>query len=248
ALKGAVIRVLQTEIPSILTDDKGIASLNLMPGNYLVSITHPQYKGLRVKLNIKKEKPLTAKIRLSPKISKSELAAQKIKEGDALFKIEKLLEAKKAYEEALSIYPESKTAKERLTSVKLAIKNKTFELKSKAQHFEARGDYKSAISYYKEALTYSPDDQEVKNKIEELQKKIEEPQPKKEVVKKVEPPRPTKEQLENTLNKAIQHFKAGNYKEAKKLLQEVLKWDPSNPQAQDYLRRTEARLKVLGEE
>ncbi len=250
-VKGAVIKFLQTEIPSLITDEKGFAYLNILPGTYMVSITHPEFKDLKAKLNIKKDKPIFAKIALEPKVSKKDIAAQKIKEGDALLKEEKLLEAMNAYKEALNIYPESKTAQERLLNVERAIKNKILELKSRAKYFEGKGDYKSALSYYNDVLKISPEDIETKDKIQELEKKIKEtvtPVSEKKVeTKKEEPKRPSKEQIENTLNKAIQEFGKGNYKEAKKLLQEVLKWDPGNQKAQEYLKKTEARLKALGE-
>ena len=249
-VKGAVIKFLQTEIPSLITDEKGIAYLNLLPGTYMVSITHPEFKDLKAKLNIKKDKPVSTKIALEPKVSKKDIAAQKIKEGDALLREEKLLEAMNVYKEALNIYPESNTAQERLLNVERAIRNKILELKARAKYFEGKGDYKSAIIYYNDVLKISPEDIEAKDKISELEKKTKEPSPvveKKVEAKKEEPKRPTKAQIESTLNKAIQEFGKGNYKEAKRLLQEVLKWDPGNSKAQEYLKKTEARLKVLGE-
>ncbi len=251
-VKGAVIKFLKTGIPGLVTNTRGVAKAQIMPGRYMISITHPQFKALRVKVNVKKDKPLKVKIALKPKVSKKAISERKIREGDALFKAGKLLEAKKAYQEALNIYPLSKRAKKRLLNVERAIRNKTLEYKAKAKYYEKKGDYKTAISYWNEVLKISPDDPEAPTKIAELQKKATAPPKpkKKKVVKKPskpKPKKPTKAQIESTLNKAIQAFNAGNYKEAKRLLQQVLKWDPGNSRAKDYLRRTEARLKLLGE-
>ncbi len=248
-VKGAVIKFLNTEIEPLVTDEDGKAQGLVMPGEYMISIVHPEYKGLKAKLKIKRNKPLSAKIALAPKISKRMLAGKKIKEGDALFIAGKLLEAKRAYEDALRIYPKSKTAKERLANVTKAIKNRIIELKSRAKYFERKGDYRSAINYLKEVLQISPQDPDALDKIAELENKLKAPPPpKKKVVKKpTAPKKPSKAQIEKTLNKAIQAFNAGNYKEAKRLLKQVLKWEPGNSRAKDYLRRTEARLKLLGE-
>jgi|GEM_PF-2142726 tetratricopeptide (TPR) repeat protein len=248
-VKGVVIKFLQTEIPGIISDAKGVATLNILPGKYLVSITHPEFKGLKAKINVKRNKPLKVKIAVKPKVSKRDIALKKIREGDALFRAGKLIEARKSFQEALKIYPRSKTAQDRLASVEKAIKNKLLELKSRAKYYERKGEYKSAIGYWKEVLKISPQDAEAMDKIAELDKKLKAPPPsKKKVVKKPKAPqKPSKAQIEKTLNKAIQAFNAGNYKEAKKLLQQVLKWEPGNSRAKDYLRRTEARLKLLGE-
>ncbi len=248
-LQGTIVKFLETEIPASPSDAKGITTFNVMPGTYLVSIIHPEFKELKAKINVKKDKPLKVNIALKPKVLKRDIALRKIKEGDALFRAGKLIEAKKAYEEALKIYPQSKTAREHLLNVEKAIKNRILELKSRAIYYERKGEYKSAITYLKEVLEISPEDEETKAKIIELENKITAPPPpKKEVVKKEEAPKkPSKAEIEKTLNKAIEAFNAGNYKEAKKLLQEVLKWEPDNKRAKDYLKRTEARLKLLGE-
>jgi tetratricopeptide (TPR) repeat protein len=239
----ARIKFLNTEIPDVVTDKKGKVHFNITPGIYMISIDHPEYKSLKAKLKIPKGKPFKAKIALEPKVSKKEMAAVRIKKGDALFREGKFLEAKKAYEEALNIYPRSKTAKKRLSNVEKAIKNRVLELKSKALYYEKKGDYKKALDYWKEVTKLSPKDQDAEFKIKELTKKIEAPEPKKPT-KKVTP-RPSKAELQRILTKAIQEFNTGNYKEAKRLLLKVLKWDPKNKRARDYLKRTEARLKVL---
>jgi len=248
-VKGVTIKFLQTEIPAITSDEKGVASTMVMPGEYLVSIIHPEFKELKAKLNIRKDKPLEVRISLKPKISKRDIALKKINEGDAYLRAGKLLEAKKAYQDALTIYPESKTAKERLLNAERAINNRILELKARATYHEKKGDYTNALKYFKEILDFSPQDPDILDKITELENKLKAPPPTKTgVVKKEErPTKPSKAQIEETLNKAIQAFNAGNYKEAKRLLGEVLKWEPDNSRAREYLKRTEARLKLLGE-
>ncbi len=247
-VKGVVVKFLQTEIRGIITDENGVASLSILPGSYLVSITHPEYKEVKAKINIKRDKPLKVKITIKPRVSKRDIALKRIKEGNALLRAGKLIEAKKMFQEALNIYPRSKTAKERLANVEKAIKNRILELKSRARYYEKRGEYKSAISYWNEVLKMDPQDPDASNKISELGNKVKSPSaPEKKVVKKSKPEKPSKTQIEGMLKKAIQAFNAQDYKEAKKLLQQVLKWEPDNSRAKDYLKRTEARLKLLEE-
>jgi len=247
-VKGVVVKFLQTEIRGIITDENGVAALNILPGSYLVSITHPEYREVKAKIKVKRDKPLKVKITIKPKISKRDIALKRIKEGNALLRAGKLVEAKKMFQEALNIYPQSKTAKERLVNVEKAIKNRLLELKSRARYYERKGEYKSAITYWNEVLKMDPQDPDAGDKIAELESKIKSPPPvsEKKVVKKSEP-KPSKAQINEMLNKAIQAFNQQNYKEAKKILQQVLKWEPGNSKAKDYLKRTEARLKLLEE-
>ncbi|MEO0127423.1 MAG: hypothetical protein ABIL44_06720 [candidate division WOR-3 bacterium] len=55
----------------------------------------------------------------------------------------------------------------------------------------------------------------------------------------------TPEEIEALYRAGVERFINTEYKEALKIFKEVLKYDPNHTKAQEYLRRTEARIKIL---
>ncbi len=55
----------------------------------------------------------------------------------------------------------------------------------------------------------------------------------------------TPEEIEALYKSGVNHFINAEYKQALKIFKEVLKYDPHHTKAQEYLRRTEARIKIL---
>jgi tetratricopeptide (TPR) repeat protein len=64
-----------------------------------------------------------------------------------------------------------------------------------------------------------------------------------QIVKKTK----TNEEIEALFQSGVSKFIAGEFKDALKIFKEVLKYNKDHTKAQEYLKRTEARLKVLEE-
>ncbi len=247
-LKGVKIVFLETKLPPIYTNEKGIAGYEVMPGKYSVGIEKEGYKKLKVQLNVTKEKAtLEATIYLTPLVLKKEIVERYIKNAKEYLKMGNYVEAKINYENALNILPEYPGLKNEYEAFINNWKQKIEVARARAIEYEKTGDYQKAIASWQEVLKLDPENKEANEKIKELSEKIAKPKvEKKREEKKVEKPAYTKEDIEKMLNQAISEYNNKNYKKAKEILEKVLAIDPNNTKAKEYLEKTEKSLKLLG--
>ncbi|MEO0266942.1 MAG: tetratricopeptide repeat protein [candidate division WOR-3 bacterium] len=246
-IKGVKVVFLETKIPPIYTNEKGIAGYEVMPGKYSVEIEKEGYKKLKAQLNVTKEKAtLEARIYLTPLVLKKEIVERYIVNAREYAKRENYVEAKKNYENALNTLPDYPGLKEEYENFITLWKGKIETHRSRAISYEAAGDYQKAIASWQEVLRIDPENKEADEKIKELTEKIAKPKvERKPPEKKIEKPAYTKEDIEKMLNQAISEYNNKNYRKAKEILQKVLAIDPNNSKAKEYMEKTEKRLKLL---
>ncbi len=247
-LKDATIKFIETNLSPLKTDEKGVASCELMPGIYMVQIEMPEYKTLKIKLNIKKEKKaFNFKIPLSLRITRKEKALNFIKSARENFQKGDLYKAKKDYEEAKKIFPLYPGLSDQYSKFLNIYQERLNAARSSAVEYESKGQLKEAIKAWQEVLNIDPENKEADSRIKALAEEL----ARKKVVaekppeKKVEKPKYTKEDVEKILKEALLQYEKKNYEKAKELLQKVLSMDPNNTKAKEYLEKTERRLKLL---
>ena len=124
----------------------------------------------------------------------------------------------------------------------------TDSLMKQAQVLEDSGKLADAYYYYKKVFNFDTLCEEAAKKMAEIDKKFSwkksrsTPKAKKVVVKKKTP-----EEIGKLYQQGIEQFLAEDYKTALKTFKEVLRYDPGHKGAKKYLKRTEIRLKVLGQ-
>ncbi|MEO0275556.1 MAG: tetratricopeptide repeat protein [candidate division WOR-3 bacterium] len=255
-LKNATIKFLETNLAPLTTDEKGFASCELMPGIYMAQIEMPEYKTLKIKLNVKKERrTLTVKVPLSLRITRKEQALNFLKSARENFQKGDLYKAKKDYEEANRIFPLYPGLSDEYSRFLNVYQERLNSARSSAIEYESKGQLQEAIKAWQEVLNIDPENKEADLKIKTLaeeiarKKVVTEKPPEKKVEKKVPPkeekPKYTKEDIEKTLKEAISQYEKKNYEKAKELFQKVLSMDPDNAKAKEYLEKTERRLKLL---
>ena len=257
-LKDVTIKFIETNLAPLKTDEKGGASCELMPGIYMVQIEKPEYKTLKIKLNIKKEKKaFNFKIPLSLIITRKEQVLNFLKSARENFQKGDLYKAKKDYEEANKIFPLYPGLSDEYSNFLKIYQERLNAARNSAIEYESKGQIQEAINAWQGVLNIDPENKEADSKIkalaEELSKKkvVTEKPPEKKVEKppqkKVERPVYTKEDIEKLLKEALLQYEKKNYEKAKELLQKVLSMDPNNAKAKEYLEKTERRLKLLKE-
>ncbi len=255
-LKNATIKFLETNLSPLTTDEKGFASCELMPGIYMAQIEMPEYKTLKIKLNVKKERrTLNVKVPLSLRITRKEQALNFLKSARENFQKGDLYKAKKDYEEANRIFPLYPGLSDEYARFLNIYQERVNSARSSAIEYESKGQLQEAIKAWQEVLNIDPENKEADLKIKTLaeeiarKKVVTEKPPEKKVEKKVPPkeekPKYTKEDIEKTLKEAISQYEKKNYEKAKELFQKVLSMDPDNAKAKEYLEKTERRLKLL---
>jgi tetratricopeptide (TPR) repeat protein len=250
-LKDAAIKFLETNLPPLHTNENGEASYELMPGSYLVEISLPEYKPLKLKLNISKEKrKVEVNAFLSLKITRKERAFNYITSAREKIKKGELYEAKKDYEEANKIFPAYPGLSEEFSKFLALYESKLNAARSAAREYESKGDLQGAIEAFGEVLRLDPQNEEASLKIKKLseelaRKKVVPVKPKKEE-EKAEKPKLSKADIQKILEQALKEYEKANYEKAKELLKKVLAEDPQNAKAKEYLQKTERRLKLLG--
>lgn len=246
-VKGAKITFLETKLPPVYTNEKGVATQEVFPGIYSVEIEKEGYKKLTARLNISERKAvLETRIYLTPEVLKKQIVERHIKNARTYLEKGNYVEAKKEYEMAFSTFPDYPGLKTEYEAFLDKWEKKIEDEKAKALDYERRGEYQKAISSWEEVLRVDPENKEAAEKIKELSEKIEKLKiEKKPPEKKVEKPTYTKEDIEKMLNQAISEYNNKNYKKAKEILQKILALDPSNAKAKEYLEKTERRLKLL---
>jgi len=249
-LKDATITFPETNLPPLKTNENGEVSHELMPGIYLVEISLPEYKTLKIKLNISKEKrKIEVNAPLSLKITRKERAFNYINSARENVKKGELYRAKKDYEEANKIFPAYPGLSEEFSKFLSFYENKLNSARSAALEYESKGDLQGAINSWGEVLRLDPQNEEASSKIKTLseelaRKKVVPVKPKEE--KKPEKPKLSKADIQKMLEQAIKEYEKANYEKAKELLKKVLADDPQNAKAKEYLEKTERRLKLLG--
>lgn len=246
-LKNAIITFPETKLPPLKTDEKGNASYELMPGIYMVRISMPEYKTLKVKLNIKKgKKRMTIKVPLTLKITRKERAFTYIKSARQNIEKENFYQAKKDYEQAKKIYPAYPGLSKEYSQFLTLYQNKIVSARSSALEYESKGQLQNAIKAWQRVLKLDPENEEASAKIKSISEELARKKVAKKPAKKPSKPRYTKAQIQRMLNQAIAEYQKANYRKAKELFQKVLAADPGNSKAKEYLSKTERRLKLLG--
>lgn len=248
-LKDVIINFPNTNLPSLKTDEKGFASCELVPGIYMVEIALPEYKTLKVKLDVKKEKKrMRIETPLILEVPRKERAFNYIKLARENIEKENFYEAKKNYEQAKSIYPSYPGLSEEYSHFINLYQEKINSARSFALSYESKGDLQNAIKAWQEVLRLDPENKEADTRIKALSEEIARKKvvPEKKPVKAPSKPAYTQAQIQKMLDQAIAEYEKANYQKAKELLQKVLEADPGNAKAKEYLTKTEKRLKLLG--
>jgi len=159
-----------------------------------------------------------------------------------------LEQAKTAFEMALSLDPTYRDAKESLENVELRRTQLVNYYSSEAEKQTEAKQYARAIESWQQVLLYYPENVTAKNAIADLRQRISAAQkPPTQPQKPAEPvkPRVSKAEIEAMYKRGVSLFTNDRYDEALNVFKQVLALDPNHTGAQDYKRRTEARLRVL---
>ncbi len=228
----------------VLSTQKAI--IQLEPGNYKISIFSAGYKMKTAQIPIKAGSDLDFTISLSkvinPAIKKS---MDLTKEGADYYKRGLLMQAKQKLEEAISLYPNNEKAKKGLQLVENAFAENISNLKSKAIVRENTGDIRGAIALWEQAAALEADPSATQKHIQYLRDKLT-ASSKKPVTRKTTPavtkkapaekkPSLSKQQIADLYTKGLSAYFDGNYKEAVRYFEQVLRADPSHAQAKRYL-------------
>jgi tetratricopeptide (TPR) repeat protein len=119
---------------------------------------------------------------------------------------------------------------------------------SEAEKQTEAKQYTKAIESWQQVLLYYPENITAKNAIADLRQRISAAQKPPATPKKpAEPVKPkvSKAEIEAMYKKGVSLFTNDRYDEALNVFKQVLALDPNHAGAQDYKRRTEARLRVL---
>ena len=185
-------------------------------------------------------KGITSSRASAQSILDSMLKEQSKKElNNELRKVKDLIEQKKskeAYElleKLYSKYPENSEITEMLENIKRNINKQQYEQTLKDIILEGlniykKGNIQGAIVKWQEGLNIDPENQQLKGYIKSAQEKLE-----------------TINNLPKILNAGLEIYKTGNITEAINKWEEVLKIDPGNKQAINYITGAKQKLKEL---
>jgi hypothetical protein len=231
---------------NILPTQKAI--IRLQSGVYKVTVFSAGYKMKTAEIPVKAGSNLDFTISLSkvinPAIKKS---MDLTKEGADYYKRGLLIEAKQKLDEALNLYPNNQKAKKGLKLVESALAKNISALKSKARARENSGDINGAIALWEQVAAIETNPSATRKHIQSLRNRLtasrKKPAPAKAAPKKVATPKPpapkkaslSKQQIADLYTKGLSAYFDGNYKEAIKYFEQVLRADPSHAQAKRYL-------------
>jgi len=120
-------------------------------------------------------------------------------------------------------------------------------LMNQARIKEDSTSYAEAFYYYRKVVEFDSSQVEAINgmhRVDSLLLIKNKPQSTGQVVQSVKKSK-TPEEIEILFQSGVSKFIAGEFKDALKIFKEVLKYNPNHSKAQEYLKRTEARLKIL---
>jgi len=255
-LTNAVVEVV--EINKRYFASGGTFSVSLPAGNYTMVVSKPDYVDYVAKVNIRPT--VTSKIVINMNKTEQALrleAAEREREekirtymeqGKIYLAENNLEQAKTAFEMALSLDPTYQDAKESLENVELRRTQLVNYYSLEAEKQTEAKQYARAIESWQQVLLYYPENVTAKNAIADLRQRISAAQkPPTQPQKPAEPvkPRVSKAEIEAMYKRGVSLFTNDRYDEALNVFKQVLALDPNHTGAQDYKRRTEARLRVL---
>ncbi|MEO0293505.1 MAG: tetratricopeptide repeat protein [candidate division WOR-3 bacterium] len=226
------------------------ATLELEPGVYTVSVFSPGYKTKTAQVPVKSGKELNFEISLSKVVSPAvEKSMNLTKEASLDYKNGKLKEAKEKLEQAIVLYPNNEKAKEGLSLVNKAIADKIASLEVSAKSLENSGNIRDAIALWEEILSLKGEEEsyQIRAHINSLRSRLEKKAtPVTSPSKPSTPPPPpkatapsgpslSKQEIADLYAKGLSAYFDGNYKEAIKYFEQVLRADPNHAQAKRYL-------------
>jgi tetratricopeptide (TPR) repeat protein len=227
----------------ILATQKAI--LQLQPGVYKVSVFSAGYKMKTAEVSIKSGADLDFEIKLSQVINPAIKQSMELtKEAASDYKKGLLKEAREKLEKAINLYPNNEKAKEGLALVKKAMAGNISTLEARARSLENSGDIRGAIALWEQILSLKGSDSQISSHIQSLRSRLAEAKKPvvtstPTVVKKPPPaekkPSMTKQQITDLYTKGLSAYFDGNYKEAIKYFEQVLRADPNHAQAKRYL-------------
>lgn len=145
----------------------------------------------------------------------------------------KTKEAYESLEKLYSKYPDNSEIMEMLENIKRTINKQQYERALKDIILEGlniykKGNIQGAIVKWQEGLNIDPQNQQIKSYIKSAQEKL-------EIINN----------LPNLLNEGIEIYKKGNINDAINKWEEVLKIDPGNKQAINYINGAKQKLKEI---
>jgi tetratricopeptide (TPR) repeat protein len=226
----------------ILQTQKAIIPLE--PGVYKITVFSAGYKMKTANIPIKAGSDLDFEISLSKVINpvvKQSMDLTKV--AADYYKRGLLKEAKEKLNEAIALYPKNQKAQNGLQLVNKALADDISELKKKARAREGTGDLRGAIALWEQVLVLentTATRTHIQNLRDRLAAKSRKPvtttrktTPKKAPAKKK--PSLSKQQIADLYTKGLSAYFDGNYKEAIRYFEQVLKADPTHSQAKRYL-------------
>ncbi|MBI2968676.1 MAG: PorP/SprF family type IX secretion system membrane protein [Bacteroidetes bacterium] len=163
-------------------------------------------------------------------LQKTHLFNQVIRRADSLFKAGDYQGATTAYQNALTIKPDSKYAQEKISEIRTRTETMYNKAIAEADKLLAQGKYEEAKAKYQEALKYKPDANYARNKITDIENKY-------------------GQQYRNAIASADMFFASKDYKRAKEMYQKALQINPNDSYAKQRLAELDKLLSdqaVLG--
>lgn len=222
------------------------AIIRLQAGIYKVTVFSAGYKMKTANIPLKAGSDLDFTISLSKVINPAIKRSMDLtKEGADYYKRGLLKQAKEKLEEAITLYPNNKKAQKGLELVRKAFADNISELKSKAWARERAGDIRGAIAIWEQVISWEENPSATQKHIQSLRDKLV-ASTRKPVTRTTTPtvakkpsapkkPSLTKQQIADLYTKGLSAYFDGNYKEAVKYFEQVLKADPTHAQAKRYL-------------
>uniref|UniRef100_A0A7C4XFS8 Tetratricopeptide repeat protein n=1 Tax=candidate division WOR-3 bacterium TaxID=2052148 RepID=A0A7C4XFS8_UNCW3 len=229
----------------------GIFSLSLPAGNYTITASRSNYADYIAQITVKPG--VKTKLIFNLKKTEEQLRREQqlksinnyLAQGKAYFTEGNLKLALDAFNNALSIDPNNKEAREYLAQIEAKKTEFIANYSTEARAREKSKDYSGALQLWQKILELDPENTEAKTAIASLEKKITpEKKPQGEAKKPAEE-KATPEQIEALYKKGVSYFAAEKYEEALKVFKQVLALDPQHKGAKEYKKRTEARIKAL---
>jgi tetratricopeptide (TPR) repeat protein len=225
--------------------------LMLKPGVYKITVFSAGYKMKTANVPVKAGKDLEFEISLDKVISPAIKQSMDLTKAAATdYKYGRLKEAKGKLEEAIALYPNNNKAKQGLQLVDKALADNISSLKNQARSREASGDISGAIALWEQVLALE-NTSATRTYIQSLRDKLaarSRPAPARTTTTSTRPtttatkapapakkPSLTQQQIADLYTKGLSAYFDGNYKEAVKYFEQVLRADPNHAQAKRYL-------------
>lgn len=247
------------KIKTFDTNQEGILQITIEEGTYKITFKNEKYLKKSGTVNIMKDKKIDIKIGLKKLQSPEEILVEnKLKEVEDFINLGKLKEANDLINECMKILPgygKTVTLQKKLKDI---IKTKVDSLNVLVIQYENTNPSIS-LKLLEEILTITPNDETIKVRMDSLKLKIaslttqkpetkqdkpktqEQPKPQ-DKPKTTQPQKPSQEELNNWYKEAINLYLQGKYKEAKALLEKILKYNPNNDKAKKYLEKVKEKL------